>query len=58
MKPTENPGRWEDPIVEEVRAVRTAIDEEVGHDITKLAERARRIGEEYRRAKKVPGVEN
>lgn len=58
MKPTEIAGRLENPIVEEVRAVRTAIDEEVGHDIAKLAERARRIGEEYRRAKKVAGVES
>ena len=36
-------------IVDEVRAVREAIDEEVGHDVAKLAERARRIGEQYRR---------
>jgi hypothetical protein len=40
-----------DPIVEEVRAVREAIDEEVGHDLRKLAERARKAGEEYRRAR-------
>jgi hypothetical protein len=58
MKPTEIAGRLEDPIVEEVRAVRKAIDEEVGHDIAKLAERARRIGEQYRRANKVAAVEN
>jgi hypothetical protein len=58
MKPTENAGRLEDPIVEEVRAVRAAIDEEVGHDIAKLAERARRIGEQYRRANHVAAVEN
>lgn len=37
------------PIVDEVRAIREAIDEEVGHDIAKLAERAKRIGDEYRR---------
>lgn len=43
--------RLSDPIVEEVRAVREAIDEEVGHDLTKLAERARKAGEEYRRAR-------
>lgn len=42
--------RVSDPIVEEVRAVREAIDEEVGHDLKKLAERARKAGEEYRRA--------
>jgi len=43
--------RVSDPIVEEVRAVREAIDEEVGHDLKKLAERARKAGEEYRRAR-------
>jgi len=43
--------RLRDPIVEEVRAVREAIDEEVGHDLKKLAERARKAGEEYRRAR-------
>ena len=43
--------RVSDPIVEEVRAVREAIDEEVGHDLRKLAERARKAGEEYRRAR-------
>lgn len=42
--------RLRDPIVEEVRAVREAIDEEVGHDLRKLAERARKAGKEYRRA--------
>jgi hypothetical protein len=36
-------------IVDEVRRVREAIDEEVGHDVEKLAERARRAGEEYRK---------
>lgn len=41
--------RINDLIVDEVRRVREAIDEEVGHDVAKLAERARRIGEEYRR---------
>lgn len=40
--------RMNDPIVAEVRAVREAIDEEVGHDLRKLAERARKAGEEYR----------
>ena len=57
MRPTENADRMEDPIVDEVRAVREAIDEEVGHDVAKLAERARRIGEEYRRTHNVALVE-
>jgi hypothetical protein len=48
--------RLEDPIVDEVRAVREAIDEELGHDVAKLAERARRIGEEYRRMHGVAAV--
>jgi len=47
----------EDPIVDEVRAVREAIDKEVDHDVAKLAERVRRIGEEYRRAHNAPVVE-
>lgn len=57
MKPIETADRLEDPIVDEVRAIREAIDEEVGHDIAKLAERARRIGEEYRRTHKVAIVQ-
>lgn len=36
-------------VVEEVRAVREALDLEVGHDVVKLAEAARRVGEEVRR---------
>lgn len=31
-------------IVDEVRRVREAIDEEVGHDVEKLAERAHQAG--------------
>jgi len=37
---TEN-RRLSDPIVEEVRAVREAVDEDVGHDLKKLADRGR-----------------
>ena len=51
MSQTKQTRRLSDPIVEEVRAVREAIDEEVGHDLRKLAERARKAGEEYRRAR-------
>lgn len=40
---------WQNVIVDEVRRVREAIDEEVGHDVEKLANRARQAGEEYRR---------
>ncbi len=39
-------------IVEEMHRVREAIDEEVGHDVEKLAERARKAGEEYRRTRR------
>lgn len=39
-------------IVDEARQVREAIDEEVGHDLEKLTERARQGGEEYRRTHK------
>lgn len=42
-------GAWRNAIVDEVRRIREAIDEEVGHDIEKLAERARKAGEEYRK---------
>lgn len=42
-------GAWQNAIVDEVRRIREAIDEEVGHDIEKLAERARKAGEEYRK---------
>ena len=49
--------RVSDPIVEEVRAVREAIDEEVGHDLKKLAELARKAGEEYRRARRATEVQ-
>jgi len=35
-------------VVQEVRAIRAAIDKEVGGDIHKLAERARRAGEDFR----------
>ena len=47
MNPVKTPRRTKDPIVDEVRAVREAMDAEVGHDIAKLAERAQRVGEEY-----------
>jgi hypothetical protein len=57
MDPVRTVDRLDDPIVDEVRAVREAIDEEVGHDIAKLAERARRIGEAYRLAHGVAVVE-
>lgn len=50
-------GRPLDPIVAEVRAVREAIDEDVGHDLVKLAERARRAGEEYRRSRGLKPVQ-
>ncbi len=45
-------GSWRNVIVDEVCQVREAIDEEVGHDFEKLAERACQVGEEYRRTHK------
>jgi hypothetical protein len=36
-------------VVDEVRAIREAIDEEVGHDVARLAERARRVSDAVRR---------
>lgn len=38
-----------DEIVDEVRAIREAIDSEVGHDAVQLAERAHRATEEARK---------
>ena len=37
-------------VVDEVRSIREAIDAEVGHDVQKLAEQARRASQEVRRA--------
>ncbi len=39
------------PVVEEVRAIRKAIEEECGNDIEKLGEYFRRVGEEYKRTR-------
>ena len=36
-------------VVDEVRAIRETIDEEVGHDVARLAERARRVSDAVRR---------
>ena len=36
-------------IVDEVRAIREAIDAEAGYDIHKLAEQARKVSEQVRR---------
>lgn len=36
-------------VVDEVRAIREAIDAESDHDIRKLAEQARRVSEQVRR---------
>ncbi len=38
-----------EPVVDEVRSIREAIDAEAGHDIRKLADQARRVSEEVRR---------
>jgi hypothetical protein len=44
MKPPEQP----DPLIDEVRSIRRKLDEEAGHDIRKLAENAKKAGDEYR----------
>ena len=41
--------RLGESVVDEVRAIREAIDEEVGHDVAKLAAEARRASEAVRR---------
>jgi hypothetical protein len=51
MKKTKPPiDRLGPSIVDDVRAIRQAIDNEVGHDIDKLAERARLAGERFQAA--------
>ncbi len=57
MNPASAKQRLSDPIVEEVRAIREALDAEVGHDVAKLAERARQAGEAYRRQQGLEPVE-
>jgi len=37
-----------DPLIDEVRQIRKAIEDEVGGDIFKLAEHYRRVGQEFR----------
>jgi hypothetical protein len=39
---TTNEGRWQDPIVAEVRRAREALLQEVGYDLHELCERLRR----------------
>ena len=36
-----------DPLIDEVRAVRQAISDEVGHDLARLAERLREVEKQY-----------
>lgn len=36
-------------VVDEVRAIREALDQAVGHDVRRLAEQAREVGERIRR---------
>ncbi len=38
----------QDPLIQEIRAIRQAISERVGDDWDRLGEYLRRIGEEYR----------
>ena len=55
---TSKPGSRLGPsVVDEVRTIRAEIDQEVEHDIHKLAERARRIGEEFRRRRGSSGMD-
>jgi hypothetical protein len=46
---TEALERLGESVVDEVRAIREAIDEEVGHDVARLVERARCVSEDVRR---------
>ncbi len=49
IEPMPSSSELGESVVDEVRAIREAIDAEVGHDVARLAERARRIGEAVRR---------
>ncbi len=49
QKRTVNETALGESVVDEVRAIREAIDKEAGHDLRLLAERARRTSEDVRR---------
>lgn len=60
MSDPTNRKRADDPLIDEVRAVRKAISDRVGDDFDKLGEYLRQIGDEYRRkaARFAPGQMN
>ena len=47
--PTRSSPQLGESVVDEVRAIREAIDEEVGHDVARLAEYARQASDAVRR---------
>ena len=49
INPTRSSPQLGESVVDEVRAIREAIDEEVGHDVARLAEYARQASEAVRR---------
>jgi len=49
MSRSNDEATWSNVIVDEVRRVREAIDEEEDHDLERLADRARKAGEDYRK---------
>jgi len=49
MNPTKIDPKLGESVVDEVRAIREAIDEEVGHDVARLAAQARQVSEVVRR---------
>jgi len=48
MNPTKIDPQLGESVVDEVRAIREAIDEEVGHDMARLAAQARQVSETVR----------
>ena len=49
MNPAKTGLQLGESVVDEVRAIREAIDEEVGHNVARLAAQARQVSEAVRR---------
>jgi len=52
MKARNKVTRRPDPLIDEVRAIRKAIEDEVGGDLQKLAERANEAGRKFEESRR------
>jgi hypothetical protein len=52
MKARNKMTRRPDPLIDEVRAIRKAIEDEVGGDLQKLAERANEAARKFRESRR------